>query len=848
MSGFHENLLASKDIQKKSLHELFQDLQTSENGLSSEEADERLKAFGSRPFVTLRLRSRISEFIRVTANPMIAILLVASGISAFLGSTLDATIIVAMVALSSAMNWWQTFRSKRAVKRLQEQITPSATVCRDGRWIELPRHLVAVGDVIRLSSGDLVPADGRLIEAIDLHVQQGALTGESLPSEKFVSPDRQTSVTADSAGFVFLGTSIVSGTAKAVIFATGKNTSFGQIVEQLSESPAETEFERGMRRFGLLVLKTVVFLVLFILLANVGLGRDAFQSLLFSVALAVGLTPEFLPMITTVTLAHGAVRMAKEKVIVKHLSAIQNLGSIDILCSDKTGTLTRGTMSFAASLDPYGLPSDRALFFAALNSQFETGIKSPLDTAILEQPFKASEGFRKTDEIPFDFERRRLSVVVEKDGSFMLITKGSPESVINICSAHESKGQVRPFDEASKKKSLETFLELSRQGFRVLAVAFQTVPEERGYKIADECNLTFVGLVTFTDHLLDGIDNMIDSLRKDGVTIKILTGDNELVTRHICDQVGIETAHILLGDEIDSMDEMALGKAAENCSVFARVSPSQKFRIMSALKSNNHVVGFLGDGINDAPSLHGADVGISVAGAADVARESSDIILLERRLDVLHSGILAGRRAFGNVFKYLLMGTSSNFGNMFSMAIAALFLPFLPMSPTQILLNNFLYDLAQITIPTDNVDSIYIQKPQRWNIAMVRNFMLIIGPVSSIFDFLTFYVLLHAFHFDEPSFHTGWFIESLATQTLVLFVIRTRQRPWSTHPSLPLTITILAVVLIGLLIPLSPLGPPFGFNRLPWFYFVFLIMVIGCYLANVEILKKWIMKRFDVDR
>jgi Mg2+-importing ATPase len=831
------------NIQNEELGELIAHLQTSQTGLSSEEAERRLKEFGYNEFVTIRLRSKVLEIVRATTNPVVAILLVAAVVSAFLGATTDAAIIAAMVILSATINFWQTFRSARAVKRLREQITPSATVRRDGQWVDLPRREVVIGDIVKLISGDLVPADCRLTEAVDLHVQQGALTGESLPTEKYTTPEKQQLAEAESPGFVFLGTSIVSGTAQAVVFATGKNTSFGEVVEQLAESPEETEFERGMRRFGLLVLQTVTFLVLFILVANIGLGRDAFQSLLFSVALAVGLTPEFLPMITTVTLAQGAIRMAKEKVIVKHLSAIQNLGSIDILCSDKTGTLTTGSMSFDSSIDPLGTPSGRALALAYLNSQFETGIKSPLDAAILEQPIDATEGFQKTDEIPFDFDRRRLSVVVKKNGVFTFITKGAPENVISICSTYEINGESRPIDETSRKKFLDVFCELSQRGFRVLAVAYRTVDRGEGFKTADEHDLVLVGFITFADHLLDGISDSINSLSIEGVRVKILTGDNELVTRHICNQVGIDAKNILLGHEIALMDEMTLAKAVEEYDIFARVSPIQKHRIIGALRSKDHVVGFLGDGINDAPSLHAADVGISVAGAVDVARESSDIILLERRLDVLHSGILAGRQAFGNVFKYLLMGTSSNFGNMFSMAGAALFLPFLPMLPTQILLNNFLYDLAQITIPTDNIDPIYVRKPQRWNVKLVRNFMLLIGPVSSIFDFLTFFALLRFFHFDERLFQTGWFVESLTTQTLVLFIIRTIQRPWRNRPSIPLTVTTLAVVAVGAILPFSPFARLFDFGRLPAEYFLFLAIVTGIYLTIVELVKGRILRK-----
>jgi Mg2+-importing ATPase len=824
----------------ESLDDLCARLQTSRQGLSAEEAARRLKVSGPNLLQTARARAELLELVRAAGNPLVIILLIAGAASAFLGEVTEATLIAGIVLLSSGINVWQTLRSQRAVASLQADIAPTATVLRDGEWIELPRRDVVAGDIVRLGAGDLVPADARLVTTDDLHVQQAALTGESFPVEKVASDGATSSAGPDAAELVFLGTSVVSGTATAVVFATGPQTAFGDIVERLAARPEETEFERGTRRFGMLILQTVLFLVLFILIVNVTLGRDAFQSLLFSVALAVGLTPEFLPMITTVTLAQGAIRMAREKVIVKHLSSIQNLGSIDVLCSDKTGTLTAGRLSLERALDPEGTDSEHPAFFAALNSRFQTGVKSPLDAAILDRHTDA-EGFVKTDEIPFDFDRRRVSVVVEKEGEVFFVTKGAPEAVLRACSLYQAGGTERPLDASATRRCLELFQTMSENGFRVLAIAYRKVEERTGFTVADERALILVGFLAFADPLIEGVDAAIGRLRADGVQVKILTGDNELVTRYICTQVGIDGGRIVLGDEIEQLDEAALARVAEQTSVFARVSPSQKHRIIRALKAHGHVVGFLGDGINDAPSLHGADVGISVAGAVDVAREASDIILLERRLDVLHAGIIAGRKSFGNVLKYLLMGTSSNFGNMFSMAGAALFLPFLPMLPTQILLNNFLYDLAQITIPTDNIDPFYVQRPQRWNIGMIRNFMLLIGPVSSLYDFLTFYVLLRVFNFGEVLFHTGWFLESLATQTLVLFVIRTVGRPWSNRPSVPLIATTLVVVAIGGALPYSTLADALGFAPPPALYFLFLAAVLATYLTIVELVKRQVI-------
>jgi Mg2+-importing ATPase len=826
------------------LGEVLARLGTSESGLTSAEAARRLADVGPND-AAAPPPSHLVEILKLVANPLAIILLLASAASAFLREVVNAAIISAMVVLSAALSFWQTYRSERAVRRLQARVAPTATVLRDGAWRDIPRSEVVPGDLVRLSAGDLVPADGRLVTSEDLHLQQSALTGESFPAEKAAEPGPLSSTGADSPALVFLGTSVVSGIATAVVVATGRSTAFGDIVTHLAERPEETEFERGTRRYGMLILKTVVFLVLFIAIVGISLHRDPLETLLFAVALAVGLTPEFLPVITTVTLAQGAVRMARLKVIVKHLSAIQNLGSIDVLCSDKTGTLTAGTMSLDATVDARGRPDPRALALARLNSRFETGIKSPLDAAILAAPSAGADDsadYAKTDEIPFDFDRRRLSVVVVGKGRTLLITKGAPEPIIDACTSYEDAGAARPLDDEARGAAGEAVRALHERGFRVLAVAYREVARPSGFTARDERELTLAGFVTFADHVLADAAGSIERLRADGVDVKILTGDNEVVSRHVCGLVGIGGGPVLTGADLAKLDDAALAHQAERTQIFARVSPAQKHRILRALKSRGHVVGFMGDGINDAPSLHGADVGISVAGAADVAREASDIILLEQHLDVVHAGILAGRAAFGNVMKYLLMGTSSNFGNMFSMAAASVLLPFLPMLPTQILLNNFLYDLAQVAIPTDTVDPAFVRRPQRWNVKLIRNFMLAIGPLSSIYDFITFYVLLEVFRFGAPAFHTGWFVESLATQALVLFVIRTAGRPWRNRPSRPLIMLVLTVVAAGVALPYLGLDP-LGFTPLPASYFLFLVAVLVTYLALVEVVKHRLMRR-----
>jgi Mg2+-importing ATPase len=809
--------------------------------LTAEEAEARLERFGPNEPAAAQHRSALSDLLHPFTNPLVLILVIAAIASAFLGQVIDAGIIAAIVLLSAAIDFGQTHRSQRAIEQLRDRVAPTATVLRDGKWKEIRRRDVVPGDIVRLSAGDLVPADARLLIARDLYIQQAALTGESLPAEKEATGE-SASIRADARNMVFLGTSVVSGTATAEVIATGARTAFGDIAVHLAARPEETAFDRGLRNFSQLLARTVFFLVLFLIVVSLGRHRDPLQSLLFAVALAVGLTPEFLPMITSVTLSRGAVAMARKKVIVKHLSAIQNLGSLDVLCSDKTGTLTAGTMSLDRSLDPFGNPSPRPLELAYLNSKFETGIRSPLDEVILQQAPLKTEDYTKCDEIPFDFERRRLSVVVERQSQRVLITKGAPEGILPLVSGYELGGRAQPIDQNAAKRFPQTSNELNSQGFRSLAVAYAEVPPRANYSKEDERNLILAGFLSFSDTPLSDAAQVLASLKHDGVEVKVISGDNDRVTGHVCTQVGIEPCHVVTGDEMDRMTDPALAHVAEETHVFARISPAQKNRILLALKHNAHAVGFMGDGINDAPSLHAADVGISVSSAVDVARAAADVILVEPGLRVLHDGIIEGRRAFGNVMKYLLMGTSSNFGNMFSMAGASLFLRFLPMLPTQILLNNLLYDLAQLTIPTDNVDETYLRKPQRWDIGLIRNFMLFVGPISSLFDFLTFYVLLHVFRTSEAQFHTGWFVESLATQTLVLFVIRTSKNPIRSRPSRPLIATCLAVVAIGISLPFSPLAGMLAFTPLPAGYFAFLAVATGAYLLLVEAAKRRLLR------
>lgn len=835
--------------------DILQAVESSESGLSTQAAALRQKQFGKNQ---VRGKSKPSTFVQAifhAINPLVGILLLAAIVASFTGSAIDATIILSILVLSFLLDYVQTHRALIAVQELQNTIASKTTVLRDGSWAEILSVELVPGDLIRLSAGTIIPADCLLIMSKDLHVQQAALTGESLPIEKeWRRMNTHPSTITESINVVLAGSSVISGFATAVVVNTGNQTLYGEIAQTLSKVSPKTEFEKGMTRFGIFISKLIFIMVIFVLVMNLYFHRPLLDSLLFSIALAVGLTPELLPMITTVTLSSGAVQLARKKVIVKNLAAIQNIGSIDILCSDKTGTLTTGVLTLEKSIGIHGDHSSSVRKLGYLMSLFGTEITNPFNTAVLKQnsvnPLEPTlleqppdiTAYQKIDELPFDFERRRSSIVVVKDQLSLLITKGAPEFILPICRYYDDAGVNKPFDSSSEQQAFDLFASLSQEGYRVLALASRHVEKAEHYSTAEEHEMIFMGFLVFYDPPLEEVHAVIQNLKHEGVAVKIITGDNEQVTHHVCNAVGLDTQSSLTGEQLNHIDDQALPSIAESTTIFARVSPMQKLRIINALRARGHVVGYLGDGINDAPSLHQADIGISVAGAADIAREAADIVLLERHLKVLLNGILLGRQSFGNVMKYLLMGTSSNFGNMISMALAVLFLPFLPMLPTQILLNNLLYDLSQITIPTDHVDSSLLRKPRHWEIDSIRQFMLYIGPISSIFDFLTFYVMLHFFNASESLFQTGWFVESLATQTLVIFVIRTAKKPWQSQPSLPLTLTVLGIVALGIAIPYSPIGPDWGFSPLPLSYFVFLVVATVIYLSLVERLKNRLLE------
>ncbi|NMM14748.1 MAG: magnesium-translocating P-type ATPase [Rhodoferax sp.] len=822
------------------------------NGLSRAEAAERLKQYGPNRLQPALQRAVLLQFLAHFRNPLVLVLLAASGISALTGDVTGALIIGLIVVMSVTLDFVQAYRAGQAAERLALKVAVTATVLRDGQAAELPVMQLVPGDVVLLSAGNLVPADAHLMEANDFFVNQAQLTGEPYPVEKRALPSDEARSAAAPADWVleavdtvFMGSSVVSGSARVLIGRTGSSTALGQIAVSLADQAPPTAFEIGTRRFGMLIMRLTVLLVLFTLLVNVALHRSLLESFLFAVALAVGLTPELLPMVVSVTLTRGALRMATLKVIVKRPSAIQDMGAMDVLCTDKTGTLTEAKIRLERHVDAGGQDNPQVLALAYLNSYFESGLKSPLDDAILAHEDIDVSGWSKIDEVPFDFERRRVSVLVQRAGARRLVVKGAPEDVLRLCTHYQDPaGGTVALDGAAHQRIEALFDSLGEEGFRVLGIAWRDVPIDHPHAvISDESELVFAGFAAFLDPPKASAGEALKAMAASGVAVKIVTGDNERVTRHVCTQLGVTIEGVLTGSEVAAMNDDALRARVEGVNLFCRVNPAQKNRIILALKARGHVVGYLGDGINDAPSLHTADVGISVEGAVDVAKQAAAMILLERDLMVLHKGILEGRRTFGNVMKYIMMATSSNFGNMFSMAAATLFLPFLPMLPLQILLNNLMYDVSEITLPLDNVDAEDLASPKRWDMTFIRNFMLTIGPISSLFDFLTFYLLISLFNAHESLFRTGWFVESIATQVLVIFVIRTRRNPLRSHPNRWLVLTSLGVVLTAMLLPFTPLAPYLGFTPLPLSFFGLLTVLLISYLVMVEGGKQWFYKR-----
>jgi Mg2+-importing ATPase len=820
-------------------------LKTSPEGLSEEEAGRRLGQYGPNE-VSRKRPSSIVQFLAHFKNPLVIILLIAAAISVFVGEITSAAIIIFIILASVCLDFYQEYRAGNAVELLKQKITTTSTVVRGGAKKELPISRLVPGDVILLSAGDIVPADARVLSSRDFFVNQSALTGEPYPVEKTNAPPKTTDQPSERENTIFQGTSVVSGSATAVVTKTGITTEFGRIAQTLVQRPPETEFERGLNAFGLLMMRLVFFLVIFVFFVNALFKHDILESLLFAVALAVGMTPELLPMILTINLSKGAIAMSEKGAIVKHLASIQNFGSMDILCTDKTGTLTENRISLVRHVDAHGNESDRVLLYSFLNSFHETGLKSPLDAAILSFRDLDTSAYKKIDEIPFDFIRKRVSIVVGTGTDQVLITKGAPEEIIRVCSSCEEGGRVVPLGKDLEKDILGHYTEMSGEGFRTLGVAYRHVePGRARYTIDDEAGMTFLGFVAFIDPPKATAGESLRLLHEAGIEVKILSGDNELVTKKTCETLGYEVKGVLTGPEIALMDDEALARVVERNNIFTRVTPIQKDRILLALKKNGHVVGFLGDGINDAPSIRTADVGISVDNAVDIAKESADIILLRNDLRVLLDGVREGRKTFGNTLKYIMMGTSSNFGNMFSVAGASLILPFLPMLPIQILLNNLLYDFSQTTIPTDAVDDEYTQRPKRLSIGFIRKFIVIFGPISSIFDYLTFFILLVFFNATGALFQTAWFVESICTQVAVVFVIRTRRVPfYLSRPSRYLLAGTALVIAISCILPFTMAGSLFGFVPLPLSFFGILFVLVLVYLLLVELVKGWFYRHY----
>ncbi len=836
------NVSDSKSWWLEPLAEAKAGVTTDAAGLSAVEARSQLAKFGPNLFRDHQEQPLWLQFISRFKNPLVILLLVASAISALTGELTNFLIITLMVLFSVTLDFVQERRAGKAAASLRRSVSLQATVIRDGKKSEVAVTEVVPGDLVVLSAGDMIPADGRVLEASDFFVKQALLTGEAYPVEKRPGElGAAASDIQDAANAVFMGTTVISGSARIRIVHTGAGTAIGAIADSLTHQPPPTAFEIGTHRFGMLIMRLTILLVLFVLLVNALMHKPLLDSFMFALALAVGLTPELLPMVVSVTLSRGALLMARKRVIVKRLAAIQNLGSMDVLCTDKTGTLTEAKIRLEQHVDPQGQPSARVLELAYLNSYFETGLKSPLDEAILAHESIDVSAWKKIDEVPFDFERRRVSVLLDKGNGRLLVVKGAAEEIVGLCTHYEEQGNEAqiPLDKDSRERIHGVHAGLETEGFRVLGIAWRAVPADHPHAVVgDESELVFAGFAGFLDPPKESAGAALAALKTSGVTVKIVTGDSELVTQHVCGQLKIPVTGVLTGKEIEQMDDSALLARVEMANLFCRVNPAQKNRVILALKARGHVVGYLGDGINDAPSLHSADVGLSVDSAVDVAKEAADMILLDQDLQVLHDGVLEGRRTFGNIMKYIMMGTSSNFGNMFSMAGAALFLPFLPMLPTQILLNNILYDISEVPIPLDQVDEEELRQPRVLDMKLIRNFMLVIGPISSAFDFLTFYVMLIVLKADEKLFQTGWFVESLCTQVLVIFLIRTRGNPFRSRPHPVLAVTSIAVATLGAVLPFTPLGTYFGFTPLPAKFYLILAAMVVTYLLMVEFAKK----------
>ena len=829
---------------------LLANLRSSDHGLQQADAAARIKQYGLNVLQVQKQVTALGLLINQFKSPLVLILIFAAAISAFVGEWTDAIIVLVVVIGSTMLGFVQEYRASSAVEKLRSQVTIKSNVLRNGQAQMIPSEQVVPGDVVLLSAGSLIPADGVLLTANDFFANQAVLTGETFPTEKKPGVVDVNASLAERTNCVFMGTSVGSGMAQVLIVQTGKATVFGQIAERLSLRPDQTEFERGIQSFGYLLTQVMLVMVVIVLAINIFLSKPPIDSLLFALALAVGLAPELLPAIISITLAHGAQQMAKRGVIVRRLNAIENFGSMDVLCTDKTGTLTEGVVRLDGAVDLDGQPSPAVLRYTYLNAHFQTGMNNPLDAAIngyAEQAKVDISAEKKIAEIPYDFARKCLSIITANaKGERTLITKGALENILKIC-AHVQTGEtVAALDSARHTEIEQRYSDWSEKGFRVLGVATKTLDgNAASYSRADENGLTFAGFLLFFDPPKADVKQVILDLVQRGVQLKIITGDNEKVARHVAEAVGLPEIKILTGSALNQMNDEALWHAAGRTSIFAEVDPNQKERIILALRKTGHVVGYMGDGINDAPALHAADVGISVDTAVDVAKEAADFVLLKQDLDILREGIDEGRITFANTLKYILTTISANFGNMFSMAGASLFLPFLPLLASQILLNNFLSDIPGTAIAGDNVDAEWVAKPRRWNTIFIRNYMVLFGLVSSIFDFLTFGILLFLFRASPEEFRTGWFIESLLTELVIALVVRTRGLFFRSRPGKLLLASTLAIIAITLILPYLPFNFLLGFIPLPLPLMLTMLVLTVLYIVVTEIAKKYFYSRIE---
>ena len=855
--------MANEKLYTCSEADLFAELRSGRDGLTAEFAADRLREVGPNAVAAGRRHTFLTDIFERCRNPLAIQLLVIALVSYLMGDLRSAVVVGGMLVLSVSLSYFQETRSTRAVEQLQKLVKTATDVIREGKTVEVSLEEVVPGDVVVLAAGSLIPADIRILSAKDFFVTQSALTGESMPVEKSAEVPAAGKTPLESPNACFMGTNVLSGSARAVVLTTGAQTFFGALSQKMLAKRELTSFETGIKSFTWLMIRFMIVMVSLTFMI-VGITKHNWvEALLFALSVAVGLTPEMLPMIITVCLGKGALQMAKKKVIVKHLNAIQNFGAMDVLCTDKTGTLTQDHVVLERYVDVTNRSSEDVLRYAYMNSHYQTGLRNLLDRAVLaHSDIDVEKNCRKVDEIPFDFKRRRMSVVIDYEDRNVLICKGAVEEVARVCENYQVDEDINPLIQLIRDDLMDEYRNLSTDGYRVLAIAYREFDRtKQTFSVADESELTLLGYIAFFDPAKQSSKQALEALARSGVTVKVLTGDNELVSQKVCRDVGLVVTQVVTGPQLAALSEADFSRQVETGNVFARLTPDQKEKVIRALRAQGHVVGFMGDGINDVLAMKAADVGISVDSAVDVAKDSADIILLEKSLMVLEDGIVEGRKVFCNIVKYIKMGASSNFGNMFSVVGGAYFLPFLPMAPIQVLVNNLLYDFSQVGIPLDNVDEEYIAKPRRWNIASIRNFMLFIGPISSIFDYATFFLMLYFFNCQlakdvaNPDnttqaalFHTGWFVESLLTQTLIVHIIRTQRIPFiQSRPSAALLGSTLVIMAIGVWLPFSPLAHWLGLVPLPGIYFLWIAGYLLAYSALTHTVKMWFARKFGTD-